>query len=433
MSLFKGPDGIYLGDIRVAGVGRIKLSMRTRRRDPEGQERYDAVRRLFREAKGPQGADRRALIEQLRTGELPVERLASMVASGEPLVPVRLATVTAAAWPTVDAAIDRYVEWMQLNPRRRTSTWEGARSALRSFAAFEVDGVRLGGLAMDAVTSTHVEAYQRSLIATKAANTASGYIVRVGALWSWVQRREQRAAIEGRRGAASLYSPLDPEVIYREQVSRDRWLTAKEAAQLLEAAPPRLRFPIAAGLFGGFRIGEILSLRTFVDVDLELGTISVSPKQIGVDRSGAAIMWKPKTKRSNRVVPIATDLRSILEDHIATFASDAWVMPSQADEGTPFPYNTFVTHFTTVVENAGLVAGRALSQGVTFHTLRHTFASWMMMSGQVDLYTLAQLLGDTLQVVEDTYAHLAPDFKRRAIEAIKGTIDIPAPTEVATT
>jgi integrase len=91
-----------------------------------------------------------------------------------------------------------------------------------------------------------------------------------------------------------------------------------------------------------------------------------------------------------------------------------------------FPYNTFIRHFAKVVTNAGLIAGREDPQGVTFHTLRHTFASWMIMSGQVDLYTVAQLLGDTLQVVEDTYAHLAPDFKKRAIEAIKGTIAIPS-------
>jgi integrase len=76
------------------------------------------------------------------------------------------------------------------------------------------------------------------------------------------------------------------------------------------------------------------------------------------------------------------------------------------------------------VQNAELVTGRKDPRGVIFHTLRHTFASWLVMR-QVDLFTVAQLLGDTLKMVEDTYAHLAPDFKRRAIAALEGAVRMP--------
>lgn len=423
MSLYKGAGGIYECDVRVVGVGRWHGSMATRKK-AEAQPRYDAVKRLFREAVGPNGAERRALIDQLRVGLLPIERLASMVAGNEALVPaVPLVADLTAEWPTVDAAIVRYIDWMQVNPNKQKATWEHARSALRRFADFTVDEKRLGDRALDEVTSAHVEAYQKSLIDAKAsANTVSGYIVRVGALWSWMQRKENRAAIETRRTAAVIHSPLDPEIASREQVSRDRWLTKDEAQALLAVVPDRLRLAVAAGLFGGFRIGEILTLRTHADIDLDLGIINVTQKQIGVDRDGAPIIWKPKTRRSWRVVPIASDLRPILEEHIARFSSSDWLMPAMTQEGVPFPYETFAKHFSVVVVDAGMIAGREDPRGVTFHCLRHTFASWLIMSGQVDLYTLAQLLGDTLQVVEDTYAHLAPDFKRRAIDAIKGTV-----------
>jgi integrase len=441
VSLFKGPDGIYHADVRVVDVGRWHGSMRTRKK-AEAQPRYDAVRRLFREAKGPNGAERRALIEQLRSGELAIERLESMVASGEALAPMELVTDTTAPWPTVDEARARYLDWIKVNPTRRKATHDAAAAQLKRFSNFMVTvdarPVRIGTLPLDRVTSAHVEAYQRSLIDAKAAaNTITGYMARIGTLWTWIQQREHRSAIEAKRIAAVIHSPLDPETTSRETSRRDRWLTREEAAQLLEATPARFKFAVAAGLLGGFRIGEILHLRTHVDIDLELGTITVAAKQIGVDAAGVPLYWKPKTKRAARVVPIADDLRPFLEEQLKTFASDHWVMPAIEDPSRPFAYDTFGHNFTTIVENAELVVGRADPRGVVFHTLRHTFASWLVMAG-IDLYPVAQLLGDTLAMVERTYAHLAPDFKRRAIEALKGAIAIPitaqgTATETATT
>lgn len=46
-------------------------------------------------------------------------------------------------------------------------------------------------------------------------------------------------------------------------------------------------------------------------------------------------------------------------------------------------------------------------QGVTFHTLRHTFASHAVMAG-VDLYTLTKILGHRDLSMVQRYAHLAP-------------------------
>src|SRR5262249_19739739 len=61
---------------------------------------------------------------------------------------------------------------------------------------------------------------------------------------------------------------------------------------------------------------------------------------------------------------------------------------------------------------------RALACGwddVTFHTLRHTFASHAAMSG-VDLVTLARLLGHRNLNMVKRYAHLAPDHLHAAVD-----------------
>lgn len=46
-------------------------------------------------------------------------------------------------------------------------------------------------------------------------------------------------------------------------------------------------------------------------------------------------------------------------------------------------------------------------QRVVFHTLRHTFASWLVQKG-VHLSTIGQLLGHTSMKMTMRYAHLDP-------------------------
>ena len=55
---------------------------------------------------------------------------------------------------------------------------------------------------------------------------------------------------------------------------------------------------------------------------------------------------------------------------------------------------------------------------VTWHTLRHTGASWLVMAG-VDLYTLQELMGLSSINMVQRYAHLAPDYKAREVAKIE--------------
>lgn len=57
-------------------------------------------------------------------------------------------------------------------------------------------------------------------------------------------------------------------------------------------------------------------------------------------------------------------------------------------------------------------------RGVSFHTLRHTFASHMVMSG-VDLYTVSKLLGHSTVSVSEIYAHLRPEYMKESVSKLK--------------
>lgn len=58
-------------------------------------------------------------------------------------------------------------------------------------------------------------------------------------------------------------------------------------------------------------------------------------------------------------------------------------------------------------------------QRVVFHTLRHTYASWLVQKG-VPLYTVAELMGHSTIDMTRRYSHLAPDSLRSAAMMIAG-------------
>jgi len=56
-------------------------------------------------------------------------------------------------------------------------------------------------------------------------------------------------------------------------------------------------------------------------------------------------------------------------------------------------------------------------EGVTWHTLRHTFASRLVMAG-VDLKTVQELMGHKTIAMTARYAHLSPEHKLSALERL---------------
>lgn len=407
MTLILGTSG-YEGDFRAKGIQRLHLSLRTKKK-ATAQARHDAVVKLFRQR-------RVEMIEQLRAGVLTVERVEAMVEHHEPLLPLAhdvAQSTHEAPWPTIDAAAEAYVVWME-ETHRADATRTLAGYQLKRFRDFTYEGQRIGDLTLDTVPSAAVLAYQRSMLDTQEPpNTITTYMARVRALWAWAVKQETKTARETKAAPRLLYSPVDPDYLVREVHRRDRVLSVAEADRLMARTPDPIRFTVGCGLLAGMRISEVLHLRPVLDVDLEFGVINIRRQPD----------WKPKTRRSVRLVPMADPLRALAETHVREYASDQWMHPSPVIPGQPITDLGFRQYFIPVVEGAGLVYGRDKANGVTYHTLRHSFASHAVMRG-VDLYTVAKLLGDSLKTVEDTYADLSPDFKRAAVAKLAGAFAI---------
>jgi integrase len=417
VTLSRDKSGRYIGDFRHKGIPRLRLSLGTDDKDT-AREAYEAVRKLFRQR-------RVEMIDQLRLPrshpqKLTVERLMAMVEHHEPLKPMDAPAPGEAAsqWGTVLAEIGRYLEWLEAHPKKSKGTVNTARAQLARFARFqapETGGRAIGGLALEEVTAPMIEAYQRAFVAAETPlNTITAYMGRVRALWRWVEKSEGKRARLARVAPTPVYSPVDSEMLISETTGRQRVLLELEASRILAACPAPLLFPVACGLLAGMRLGEVLHLRTYEDIDLELGMLAVQRQPD----------WRPKTRASERRVPIASGLRPILERHLERYASERWVVPMITDADRPFREQAFPPHFNAIVTRAGLVAGRRDPRGVTFHTLRHTFASWLAMRG-VNILTIAQLLGDSVAMVEKVYAHLSPDYRSAAVERLAGSVTLP--------
>jgi integrase len=65
-------------------------------------------------------------------------------------------------------------------------------------------------------------------------------------------------------------------------------------------------------------------------------------------------------------------------------------------------------------------------ENFTFHDLRHTFASRLVMAG-VDLPTVKDLMGHKAITMTLRYTHLSSDHKQRAVRALeRGGEQVPA-------
>lgn len=57
---------------------------------------------------------------------------------------------------------------------------------------------------------------------------------------------------------------------------------------------------------------------------------------------------------------------------------------------------------------------------VTFHTLRHTFASRLVQRG-IDLYVVKDLMGHSTLALTERYSHVNDENRRAAVEKLKDT------------
>lgn len=202
-----------------------------------------------------------------------------------------------------------------------------------------------------------------------------------------------------KRAVAWGYLDSNPLAGVRQgKVQREEaeYLSREEVAGLLDACPDHLRPLITVAVNTGMRWGELMALEWW-DVDFERGFITVRD---------------PKN-RETRHVPMNAAVREALELHRRKQAEQVGGIISHvfANPETGKPWNDIRKSYRDALKDAGI------DRRVTFHGLRHTAASHLVMAG-VDLRTVGKILGHKTAQITLRYAHLAPDFLKGAVDRL---------------
>jgi integrase len=186
---------------------------------------------------------------------------------------------------------------------------------------------------------------------------------------------------------------------------RQRYLTHDEEKKLLDEVQSRSEAVYTMAIISldtGLRFSEIARL-TYSCVDRDNKTL---------------VVLNTKGKK-DRNVPMTARLKGILES-MAEGKPNELLFPTKEGKKQQQIPSSFVRslakmELNKVVENSKM--------RVSFHTLRHTYASRLVQAG-VDLYRVQRLLGHSTPVMTARYSKLADDDLKKAVESMERAIEI---------
>lgn len=193
---------------------------------------------------------------------------------------------------------------------------------------------------------------------------------------------------------------------------RSKALSVQEQSKLKQAAQASTTgLAVLFALETGMRIGEISGLK-WSDIDWERREIQVKRTvQRLTDEKGRSkiVEGTPKTLSSCRTIPLSKRLYQLLWQKKRASA-DAYIISNSEKSIDP---RVLRYQFRELTRAAGV-------SEVTFHTLRHTFATRCLESG-VNVATISALLGHhSVKMTLDVYTHSLQTEERAAIEQVSG-------------
>lgn len=167
----------------------------------------------------------------------------------------------------------------------------------------------------------------------------------------------------------------------------------------------------------GLRLGELLALK-WEDIDFskkELHVRRILHRSKNYDpniKNSTSIYFdEPKTEKSKRIIPLPRnaieDLQKWKQKQETEIGTTEFVITDQS--GKFLEHTTFKKYYNRMLDKCGI-------SGITFHALRHTFATSALEKG-MDIKVISEILGHySVSFTLDTYAHVLNTFKRQNME-----------------
>ncbi len=179
----------------------------------------------------------------------------------------------------------------------------------------------------------------------------------------------------------------------------------------ITTSPTSQNIGILLSLTTGMRIGEICALQ-WMNVDLKQRTITVSKTLSRIynieTKNTEQIIATPKTKSSNREIPIGRELYDALRSVKGKAAPEDFVV---GNASTPKEPRTYREYFSRLLR-------RLKIPHIVFHGLRHTFAT-RCIECMCDYKTVSVILGHSnVATTMNLYVHPSQNQKKRCIDRL---------------
>jgi integrase len=271
-----------------------------------------------------------------------------------------------------------YNEYLEQQKRNvKSKSWKSNESLYRLWCKEHIGNKKLKD-----ITSNFIEDIKNDLLDSKRSPRTIKYAI--GTI--------SQVYNEARKKLNYIY--LDPTLkvkLPKIENKKYRYFTKEESRLLLVALKKKSQNIHDISLFSlhtGARAGECFNLKWF-DINFEL-------KQILFRRT------KNKKSRTGYMTP---HIEAMLLDRYKNQDPDGYIFLSKTKE----KINEVSDSFEKVVNELGLnnnITDKYYK--ATFHTLRHTFASWHVING-TPIYVLQKLMGHSTIQLTERYAHLAPE------------------------
>jgi len=283
---------------------------------------------------------------------------------------------------------ERYLEWAKVN---KTGSVAGDISRYHSQLKGRFDGKRLNEISSFDLERMKADLLKRGL--------SPGSVNQVLALF----RQMVNKALAW--GMYKGENPIKGVKMLTLQNQRERFLSHEEASLLLadlKKTSYQLHDMALLALHCGLRAGEIFNLKS-QDLDFENGLINISD---------------PKNKESRKAFMTNAIKNMLLARVTGNPAEFIFKDPRHGGK-----IQAISQAFRKVIDrlefNKGITDPRQL---VVFHTLRHTFASWLALQGET-IIVIKELLGHKTLAMTQRYSHLTPDMKREAALALEASFN----------
>jgi integrase len=192
-----------------------------------------------------------------------------------------------------------------------------------------------------------------------------------------------------------------------------RYLTDDEAVRLVNACPTDFRALVTGALLTGCRYGELAAIRAG-DIDEKAGTVNIPRSKSGKSRhvvltdEGQAFFARLAMGKPTASLLFERDMvaKQASRSTMAEMRRSAWGKSDQ---------------FRAMAE--ACTAARIVP-AVSFHILRHTYASRLAGRGVPMPVIAAQLGHSDTRMTERHYAHLAPSYVADTVRAAFGSLGL---------